>query len=99
VEVNRTRSRVALEARQSYQQLENAKTAAEVARLDLEVAREQLSILLARMQEGRVSMREVEGARYTENEKWIAFLNAQYAVERAAYELAWRTGSLMGLLL
>ncbi len=99
VEVNRTRSRVALEARQSYQQLENAKTAAEVARLDLEVAREQLSILLARMQEGRVSMRDVENARYTENEKWIAFLNAQYAVERAAYELAWRTGSLMGLLL
>lgn len=99
VEVNRTRGRVALEARQSYQQFENAKTAAEVARLDLEVAREQLSILLARMQEGRVSMREVESARYTENEKWIAFLNAQYAVERAAYELAWRTGSLMGLLL
>ena len=47
------------------------------ARLDLELAREQLSILLAQMQEGRAGLRQVEEARVAETNKWIAFYDAQ----------------------
>ena len=40
--------------------------AADSARLDLEVAREQLSVNLAQMQEGRRSLRQAEEARVAE---------------------------------
>ena len=43
---------------------------------DLDVAREQLSIDLAQMQEGRLAMRLVEEARIVENQKWLAFYDA-----------------------
>ena len=60
--------------------------AAEVARLDLDVAREQLSVNLAQMQEGRLSLRQVEESRIVENAKWIAFYEAQYAHGESAVE-------------
>ena len=41
--------------------------AADSARLDLEVAREQLSVNLAQMQAGRRSLRQAEEARVAEN--------------------------------
>ena len=72
-----------------------SETAAEVARLDLDAAREQISVYLAQMQEGRVTLRQVEEARVVENDKWIAFYDAQYASERARWAVLRLTGDLM----
>ena len=66
-----------------------------MARLDLEVAREQLSVDLAQLQEGRLTMREVEQARVVENQKWIAFYDAQYAAEKAQWNVLRLTGGLL----
>lgn len=96
LEMTATRNRIASDLQQAMRQARRASSAAELARLDLDVAREQLSVNLAQMQEGRLSLREVEQARITENQKWIAFYDAQYAVEKAQWNVARLTGSLLG---
>jgi len=72
--------------------------AADLARLDLEVAREQLSVNLAQVQEGRLGLREVEQARVVENQKWIAFYDAQYAAEKAQWNVLRLTGGLVAAI-
>jgi len=98
LEMNAARNRISLETRQSYQNLHKINTERDVAKLDLDVARDQVSILLNQMNEGRVTLQQVELARFTEDEKWIAFYDAQYAAEKAAWELLHRTGDLMAAL-
>src|SRR5437764_886864 len=83
LELSNARNRIASDLQQSLREVKKAAGATDVARLDLEVAREQLSVNLAQVQEGRLSMREVEQARVVENQKWIAFYDAQYAAEKA----------------
>jgi len=98
IEVNSARNRISLETRQSYQTWHKAQTARDVARLDLEVARDQVSILLAQMNEGRAGLQQLEAARFDEDEKWIVFYDAQYAAEKAAWDLLRQTGSLVAAL-
>ncbi|HWQ56057.1 MAG TPA: TolC family protein [Bryobacteraceae bacterium] len=97
-ELNATRNRVIADTRQSFRDVRRTESAREVARLDLELAREQLSILLAQMQEGRASLVQVEQARVDEASRWIQFYDAQYAVERARYNLLRNTGDLQAAL-
>ena len=96
-EMNNSRNRITLDVDRSYREAQKAETASDVARLDLELAREQLSVDLALMQEGRLGLREVEQARTLENSKWIAFYDAQYAVERARLNVLRMTGGLLAL--
>lgn len=98
VRLRTARNRIALDTRRLYQQVREAQTAREVARLDLEVAREQLSVLLAQMEEGRASLRQVETARFQEDEKWIAFVDSHYTEEKARLSLLRQTGELLAAL-
>ncbi len=98
IEMNAARNRISLETRQSYQTLRKAGTAREVARLDLDVARDEVSVLLAQMNEGRSSLQQVEQARVNEDEKWIVFYDAQYAAEKAAWDLLRQTGNVLTAL-
>jgi outer membrane protein len=50
------------------------------------------------MQEGRVTLRQVEEARIIENHKWIAFYDAQYAVEKAQWNVLRLTGNLLAAI-
>jgi outer membrane protein len=93
-----TRNRISLETRQNFQSLHKADTGREVAKLDLEVARDQVSIVLTQMNEGRATLQQLEQARFNENEKWIAFYEAQYAVEKAGWDLLHHTGNLIAAL-
>jgi outer membrane protein len=95
VQVSTTRNRIASDIQQAFREQKKAATAADVARLDLEVAREELSVVLAQMQEGRAPLRQVEEARVLENDKWIAFYDAQYGVERARWNLLRLSGGLL----
>jgi outer membrane protein len=95
LEFGRARNRIAADLRQAYREVHKAETAREVARLDLEVVREQLSVALAQMHEGRVTLRSVEETRVAENDKWIAFYDAQYGVERARWNALHQTGELL----
>ena len=98
LELNNTRNRITMETRQAFHEIHRAELAREAARLDLDVAREQVSVNLALTQEGRLMMRELEEARVAENDKWIAFYDAQYALEKARWSLLRQTGDLMAAL-
>jgi len=98
MELTNSRNRLSSDVQQSFRDVKKAETAADVARLDLEVAREQLSVNLAQMQEGRLTLRQVEEARIVENQKWIAFYDAQYNVERAQWYVLRLTGTLLAVL-
>ena len=53
---------------------------------------------LAQFGEGRTTLAEVAQMRTTENEKWIAFFDAQNARERARLNVLKQTGSLLSAL-
>ncbi len=95
IELSNTRNRLASDLQQAFRDTRKAQSAGEVARLDLEVAREQLTVDLALMQEGRLTLRQVEEARIVENQKWIAFYDAQYAIEKARWTVLRLTGTLL----
>jgi outer membrane protein TolC len=95
IDLNSARNRLRSDIEQSFRNVRKSETAAEVARLDLDVAREQLSVNLAQMQEGRATLRQVEESRVAENDKWMAFYDAQYTMERARWSVLRLTGDLL----
>jgi len=98
LEFNNARNRISGDLRQAYRDVRKADSARDVARIDLEVAREQVSVLLAQSQEGRAALRQLEEARVTESDKWIAFYDAQYNAERARWAVLRQTGRLLTAL-
>jgi outer membrane protein TolC len=98
IELAHTRNQITADTHQRYRELHKAEDRRDVARLDLEVAREQLSVNLALLQEGRILLSQVEESRIAESGKWIAFYDAQYGVERARWDLARQTGDLLAAL-
>jgi outer membrane protein TolC len=97
-QMNQLRNRIQLDTEKSYHELQKATSAQEVARLDLDYAREQVSVLLAQLGEGRTTQQQVDNARLTEQEKWIAFYDTQHAVENARLDVLRQTGTLMAAL-
>lgn len=98
LQMGNARNSIIMKTRQSWRDISKAEAAREVARLDLEVAREQVNIDLALTQEGRASMSQVEASRAAEDAKWIAFYDAGYALEKARWTLANHTGDLLAAL-
>jgi outer membrane protein TolC len=98
IQFRNARRRIESDTRRSYEDIQEAEAARDLARLDLEVARQQVSVLLAQMQEGRAALRQVEGARAAETEKWIAFYDAGTTVEKARLTLLRQTGELLAAL-
>ena len=98
VEVGRTRTRIAGELRKGYQDLRRAEAARELARADLDLSREELEIDLAQMDEGRLPLAKVEAARASENEKWLAYYEAQHAAEIAKLNVMRQMGTLEAAL-
>lgn len=98
LEMNSLRNRLSLDASRGWHEVKKSEAAREVARLDHEVAREQVSVFLVQMEEGRASLKQVEEARFAESEKWLAFLDAHYGVERARLNLLKQSGDLLAAL-
>jgi outer membrane protein TolC len=94
-EIDNTRSRIALDLHQSYLDIQKADVARDLAQADLDLARTELSNVLAQMNEGRATLRQVEEARFNEDEKWIAFYEAQFNTERTRLSILRQTGTLV----
>jgi outer membrane protein len=94
VELANGRNRIASDLQQAFRDIRKSQNASEVARLDLDVARAQLDVDLAMMQEGRLTLRQMEEARLAESDKWIAFYDAQYALEKSRWNVLRLTGTL-----
>ncbi len=97
-QTNAVRDRITLDTRKAWQDIRRAESSRELAELDLEVTREQVSVLLAQSQEGRASVKQVEEARALETEKWLAYYDSLHAVERAQIDLLRQTGTIIAAI-
>lgn len=98
VQLRNARRRVEENVRSAYSQMEQAEAAQRLARLDLEVAREQVAVLQAQAEEGRAPVRELEEARAIQIDRSIELLNAAVAAERARLALLREAGTLSAAL-
>ncbi|MCC6391490.1 MAG: TolC family protein [Bryobacterales bacterium] len=92
------RNRITLNVQNAYRQVKLSDKSREIARLDLEIARDQVNIFLAQIEEGRATLRQLEDARFQEQEKWILYFDAQFTAEKARLELLHLTGALQAAL-
>jgi len=92
------RRRLETDARRAWQKVRDAEAARELARMDLDLAREQVSVILAQVEEGRASLRQLEQARFQEQERWILYYEAAHDLELARLELLRRTHALLAAL-
>lgn len=98
IQVNHARAQITADLRRAFQDVKRAEDQREYAREDLDLAREQLTIDLAQNDEGRLTMAAVEQARAVEQEKWLAYYEAQHAAERARLNLLHQSGTLLAVL-
>ncbi len=98
IDFDRTHAAVSANTRRAYQDIHRAEMAREVARADLDLTREQLSIFLAQYAEGRLPLAKIEETRVAESEHWLVYYDAQHQVERARLVLLRQTGTLQAAL-
>ena len=89
-----TRNQVSAGVRQRSRKVQEADAAKEVARLELQLAQQNVSVLQSQFGEGKANLRDVERARLEENEKWMAYLDANFLRQQAQLELLRTAGQL-----
>jgi outer membrane protein TolC len=94
MQVENKRAQVSLDVRHKARQARQMDMTREVARLELELAQQNLQVLQSQFQQGRASIRDLEGGQLDENEKWLAFLDAEFAHQQAELDLLRTTGQL-----
>lgn len=92
------RSEVSLEVRQRARRVRETDLAGEVARLELQLAQENLRVVQAQFDQGRSSLKDLEAAHLEENDKWLAYLDANFARQQAQLELLRTTGQVSNVL-
>jgi outer membrane protein len=88
------KTQVTAEVRQKSRNVREKDAAKEVARLELQLAQQNLEVLQSQLGEGRVNLREVERARVTENDRWLDYLDANFARQQAELDLLQTAGQL-----
>jgi outer membrane protein len=88
------RQQVRADVEQKARSVRELDATREVARLDLQLAQETLQMAQARFDQGRATLQEIEQARLDESDKWVAFLDADFACQRAQLMLFQATGQL-----
>jgi len=92
------RSQVSAEVRQRSRKVQEADAAKEIARLELQLAQQDLAVIQSQFNEGKQNLRDVERARVQENEKWMAYLDANFQRQQAQLDLL-RTAGQLGKVL
>ena len=88
------RNEVSAAVRQKTRHLRERDAAKEVARLELQLAQQDVTVLQSQFEEGRINLREVEHARLQENEKWMLYLDANFQRQQAQLDLLQTAGQL-----
>jgi outer membrane protein TolC len=94
LQLGQKRQEVRLEVQQKFRGVRELDASREVARLDLKLAQETLQLVQAKFDQGRATLQDVEQARLDESDKWVAFLDANFARQRAQLTLLQATGQL-----
>lgn len=91
------RQEVRLDVQQKARSVREREAVREVARLDLRLAQETLQLAQAKFDQGRATLQDIEQARLDESDKWVSFLEADFAREQAHLTLLQATGQLAKL--
>jgi outer membrane protein len=92
------RQEARLDVQQKARSVREMDATREVARLDLQLAQQSLQLEQAKFDQGRVTLQEIEQSRLDENDKWVAFLDADFARQQAQLTLLQATGQLAKVL-
>jgi outer membrane protein TolC len=94
VNLTNKKTELSSEVRQKTRRVRERDAAKEVARLELQLAQQNVAVFQSQFAEGKLNLREVEKARLEENEKWMAFLDANFQKQQAQLELLKTAGQL-----
>ena len=89
------RAEISLDVRHKARQEKETETAREVARLELQLAQQNVEVLQSQFQQGHASVRDLESGRLDAEEKSIALLDAGFARQQAELDLLRTTGQLV----
>jgi outer membrane protein len=98
VEARNKRSQVELQVRSQAHLVRELELGRDVARLDLKLAQENLQVLQAQFDQGRTTRQELERAHLEENDKWLAFFDADLLRQQASLALLQSTGQVSSIL-
>lgn len=85
---------VSADVRQRSRRVQETEAAKEVARLELQLAQQNLAVIQSQFGEGKASLRDVERLRVDESERWMAYLDANFQRQQAQLELLRVAGQL-----
>lgn len=96
--LQKKRSELSLDVRRKARLVREADLGGDVARLELQLAQENLHNLQMQFDQGRGSLKDLEAAHLNENDKWLSYLDANYARQQAELELLRTTGQVATVL-
>lgn len=96
--LQKKRSELSLDVRRKARLVREAELGSEVAKLELQLSQENVRVLQSQFDEGRGSLQDLEAAHIEENNKWLAFLDANYARQQVQIDLLHTTGQLAQVL-
>jgi outer membrane protein TolC len=94
VNLTNKRTELSAEVRQKTRKVRESDAAKEVARLELQLAQQNVAVFQAQFDEGKLSLSDMEKARLDENEKWMAYLDTGFQKQQAQLELLRTAGQL-----
>ncbi len=86
---------IEIESLRAYENLRETESRTKLVRLELDYARENLGVLLAQFEEGRLAVDAVERARVIESAAWQQLYESRYALDKAKLSLLHATGDLI----
>jgi outer membrane protein len=98
IQTDQLRTRILADTRRNYQQLQKAENIRDLARMQLDLARQDLSVLLAQNNEGRVAISKLEQARVEESSRWAALYESEAQVTRTKLAILREMGTLVTAL-
>ena len=98
LQVEQERSQLSRNVSKQARQVHELDLANQVAKLELQVAEENLHDLEAQFDQGRASLKDLEAAHMDESDKWLQFLDATFARQQAQLELLRTTGQVASVL-
>ncbi len=98
VQMDQVRNRIITDTRRSYEVWQKAENIRNLTRMQLDLARQELTVLLAQNNEGRVLLSKVEQARLDESDRWMALFDAETQVTRAKLAILRQMGTLLAVI-
>jgi outer membrane protein TolC len=96
--VQQKRSQLSRDVQEQARQEHEMELSSRVAKLELQLAEDDLQNVEAQYDQGRAALKDLEAAHLDETQKWLAFLDADFARQQAQLQLLQTTGQISSAL-